>query len=83
MSGRLFRKRLGTGLLAAAVARVALLPGCGAESPSRPNIVLIMADDMGYSDLGSYGSEIPTPNIDSLATDGLRFTNPATNGMLP
>jgi len=40
---------------------------------NRPNIVLIMADDMGYSDLGCYGSEIKTPNIDRLAADGLRF----------
>jgi len=41
----------------------------------RPNIVLILADDMGYSDLGSYGGEIETPNIDALAERGLRFTN--------
>lgn len=40
----------------------------------RPNIVLIMVDDMGYSDLGSYGSEIETPNLDRLATEGLRLT---------
>jgi arylsulfatase len=40
----------------------------------RPNIVLIMADDMGFSDIGCYGGEIPTPNIDALAADGLRFT---------
>jgi arylsulfatase len=40
----------------------------------RPNILLIMADDMGWSDLGCYGGEIDTPNIDSLAADGLRFT---------
>ena len=39
-----------------------------------PNIVLIMADDMGFSDLGCYGSEIPTPNIDALAKNGMRFT---------
>ncbi|MFT5129621.1 MAG: arylsulfatase A-like enzyme [Rhodothermales bacterium] len=39
-----------------------------------PNIVLIMTDDMGYSDLGCYGSEIETPNIDRLARRGLRFT---------
>ncbi len=45
-----------------------------AASPSRPNIVLIMADDMGWSDVGCYGGEIPTPHIDSLARDGLRFT---------
>ena len=41
---------------------------------TRPNIVLIMADDMGYSDVGCYGGEINTPNIDGLANDGLRFT---------
>ena len=42
------------------------------ETP--PNIVLIMADDMGYSDIGCYGSEIDTPNIDALAANGIRFT---------
>jgi len=42
---------------------------------NKPNIVLIMADDMGYSDLGCYGSEINTPNIDRLAQNGLRLTN--------
>ncbi len=46
----------------------------GAEPPSRPNIVLIMADDMGYSDIGCYGSEIQTPVLDGLAEGGLRFT---------
>jgi arylsulfatase len=40
----------------------------------RPNIVLIMADDLGWSDLGCYGGEIRTPNIDSLAEAGMRFT---------
>lgn len=40
----------------------------------RPNIVLIMADDMGYSDVGCYGGEINTPNIDAMAEGGLRFT---------
>ena len=43
----------------------------GAE---RPNIVLIMADDMGYSDLGCYGGEIKTPNLDRLAENGIRYT---------
>lgn len=40
----------------------------------RPNIILIMGDDMGFSDIGSYGGEIKTPNLDSLASEGLRFT---------
>jgi len=45
-----------------------------AATAKRPNIVLIMADDMGYSDLGCYGSEIATPNLDRLAAGGVRFT---------
>ena len=45
-----------------------------AATPSRPNVVLIFADDLGYSDLGSYGSEIATPNLDGLANNGVRFT---------
>jgi arylsulfatase len=45
------------------------------EPPKRPNIVLIVADDLGYSDLGSFGGEIKTPNLDSLAARGVRFTN--------
>src|SRR6187397_2344971 len=40
----------------------------------RPNILLIVADDLGYSDLGCYGGEIATPTLDTLATNGLRFT---------
>jgi len=39
-----------------------------------PNIIVILVDDMGFSDLGCYGSEIPTPNLDALAKNGLRFT---------
>lgn len=45
-----------------------------ALAAKRPNIILIMADDLGFSDLGCYGSEIDTPNLDSLASGGLRFT---------
>lgn len=42
---------------------------------ARPNVLLIVADDMGYNELGSWGSEIRTPNLDRLAFEGLRFTN--------
>ncbi len=44
------------------------------KAPERPNIILILADDLGYSDIGSYGGEISTPNLDQLAANGLRFT---------
>lgn len=50
-----------------------LLPGPAAAA-EKPNILLILADDMGYSDLGCYGGEIETPTLDSLAQNGLRFT---------
>ncbi|MEX0818136.1 MAG: arylsulfatase, partial [Pirellulaceae bacterium] len=45
-----------------------------AAGAEQPNIILVMADDLGWSDLGCYGGEIETPHIDSLAKDGLRFT---------
>ncbi len=46
-----------------------------ADRPAaKPNIVVILVDDMGFSDIGCYGSEIPTPNLDKLAAEGLRFT---------
>jgi arylsulfatase len=48
-------------------------------SAKRPNIVLIVADDMGYSDIGMFGSEIKTPNLDGIAKDGVRFTNFCTH----
>ena len=41
---------------------------------NKPNITLILADDIGYSDIGCYGSEIHTPNLDSLGNNGLRFS---------
>jgi len=46
-----------------------------ADAPRRPNIVMIIGDDLGFADMGSFGSEIKTPNLDSLAKDGVRFTN--------
>ena len=44
-----------------------------ATEAKRPNIVLIMSDDMGFSDIGCYGGEIETPNLDKLAAGGMRF----------
>ncbi len=76
-SRRQFLKTLGLGIAAFS------LPGCSRAMSSLrgsnakgtpPNIVLIMADDMGYSDIGCYGSEIKTPNLDALAANGVRFT---------
>ena len=60
-------------------ALLALLAGCAREETAatpraRPNVVLFLADDLGYSDLGCYGGEIATPNLDALARGGLRFT---------
>jgi hypothetical protein len=45
-----------------------------AAETRRPNVLVILADDLGYSDLGSYGGEIPTPNLDRLARAGARWT---------
>jgi arylsulfatase A-like enzyme len=45
------------------------------EAETRPNLLLIIADDLGYTDLGAYGSEIPTPTLDDLAYRGIRLTN--------
>ena len=44
------------------------------SAADRPNILIILTDDMGFSDLGCFGGEIDTPNLDSLAKGGLRFT---------
>ncbi|MSU24089.1 MAG: arylsulfatase [Opitutus sp.] len=52
----------------------ALLLAAASPSAPRPNIVIILVDDMGFSDIGCYGGEIPTPNIDALAKGGVRFT---------
>ncbi len=71
----------GVGLLLTALAGIATVllpvaatPSHGAEGDRPPNVVIILADDMGYSDLGCYGGEIHTPNLDRLAAHGLRFT---------
>ena len=51
----------------------------GAAEPRRPNVLVILADDLGYSDLGSYGGEIPTPHLDRLAKSGARFEKCTTS----
>ena len=51
-----------------------LISSVVALAGTRPNIIVILVDDMGFSDIGCYGSEIETPNLDSLAAGGLRFT---------
>ena len=63
-------------LLSAAFCGVVGTAFAHASAPpdKRPNIVVILVDDMGFSDIGCYGSEIPTPNLDKLAATGLRFT---------
>ena len=63
-----------------------LLSAVAAEKPpvvssSKPNILLIVSDDMGFSDVGCFGGEIDTPNIDRLASQGVRFSNYHVNPM--
>lgn len=62
--------------IAAAIILLGTISNCLADvaSVQRPNIVLILADDLGYSDLGCFGSEISTPNLDRLASSGMRLT---------
>ncbi|MGH7677691.1 MAG: sulfatase [Gemmatimonadaceae bacterium] len=62
---------------------LALLVGAGESlaAQARPNIVVIVADDMGYADIGPYGvKDIPTPNLDALAASGVRFTDAYVTG---
>ena len=56
------------------VLSLAFLPALPAAPAPKPNILLVMVDDMGFSDLGCYGSEIATPNMDRLAANGVRFS---------
>ncbi|GFE75029.1 arylsulfatase [Novosphingobium sp. TCA1] len=71
-----FAAALGAALLASTAAPVAAkapVPA-GTAAQARPNFLVIIADDLGFSDLGAFGSEIATPNLDKLALDGLRLT---------
>ncbi len=61
------------------IACLLLLSGCSglncpASAAERPNIIVVLVDDMGFSDIGCYGGEVPTPNLDRLAARGVRFT---------
>lgn len=66
----MFRRICNSAVAAAAIWISSLLPAA-----ERPNILLIFSDDQGWGDVSCYDSEIPTPNIDSLARDGVKFTN--------
>jgi arylsulfatase A-like enzyme len=76
------RTLLQTTAVAAAGAAIGVgnAQSASAASTGRPNVVLILADDMGFSDIGRYGSEIPTPNIDRIAGEGATFTQFYNNG---
>ena len=69
-----FLKVVGFGAAALTMPGYSSASGLLGDRAKRPNIILIMADDMGYSDIGCYGGEINTPNLDRLAGGGLRFT---------
>ncbi len=74
---REFIRRVGLGSAALLFGKIGSIRGAGGAASrrsSRPNILLIMADDMGYSDAGCYGGDVRTPNLDRLAAGGLRFT---------
>jgi arylsulfatase A-like enzyme len=73
MSRREFLRTVGIGA-ALTAGGVTALGQRRAEAGSKPNIVLIMVDDMGFSDLGCYGGEVETPHLDGLAARGMRFT---------
>ncbi len=69
-----------TGLGFALATGVSSLGEAGSSRSRRPNVLLIMADDMGFSDAGCYGGEIETPNLDRLAASGIRFTQHYSTG---
>jgi len=80
-----FLKAVGFGAMSVAVSSCAAGSKRGARSgpQDKPNIVLIMADDLGYGDLGCYGNQtIKTPNLDALAKGGMRFTDFHSNGAM-
>jgi len=74
LNRRVFLKKLGLGVIALAAQRAVSTFADVEEKWTRPNIVILFVDDMGYSDVGCFGGEIDTPNLDRLAANGMRFT---------
>jgi arylsulfatase A-like enzyme len=74
-TGTLGRLLMALGIVGMVAALAVPAAVSAADAPRRPNIVILLGDDLGFADLGSYGSEIKTPNIDALASAGVRFTN--------
>jgi arylsulfatase A-like enzyme len=71
---REFLQRTGWGAMALVAGELLRTKRVQAATATRPNILIVMADDMGFSDAGCFGGEIETPNLDRLAANGLRFT---------
>lgn len=74
-SDRLGRFCKGLGIFGAVAALAAPAFAPAANLARRPNIVIMLGDDFGFADMGSFGGEINTPNLDSLAREGVRFAN--------
>jgi arylsulfatase A-like enzyme len=74
LQGIFMSRALPKALVVAVCAAIATLSVSAADK-GRPNIVVLVADDWGYSDVGSFGSEISTPTIDQLAKEGVRFSD--------
>ncbi len=77
------RQRISAFTVALVVALVCVACGpaiCSADSPARPNFIVIMADDLGYGDLSSYDGWIETPALDKLAAEGMKFTDFHSSG---
>lgn len=77
MSGHAAAGLAGAGIIAAGIAAGSGFQSCAGDKgkpKGKPNIILIVGDDIGFSDIGCYGSEIETPNLDRLGNNGIRFT---------
>src|SRR5262245_61327473 len=72
------RSKIAMGIAAAALGAATLAQPSAAPVPvktKQPNIVILLADDWGFTDVGAFGGEMATPNIDALAAKGVRFSN--------